>query len=328
MGTTGTTHHPSIFLLGAQDAFYRIEDLLMHGFRRGHDALVIFQRPSSAEIERLPIRIRDLASSLPNDEIAGGMIPDLLLVVRSDQQPEIQIPGATGYGPVLGLGIHPHALFGDAELLRDRGLVAVRRVPRFYTLAESGLRDVRHILHPNRLTGPQRASPERPARRAGAKDGGEQDAPAFTVRAFLAHVCRQRRRVIDGEIRTGQHPDLDVAVFDQCEAYGVLAAAQKAFRAVDRIERPDAPSRAPSAAAGVDGLQHLLGALQRPAELLLCGAVVQRGGFDEVPDLGRESRVLAQGAGFFFADDLVVGEIVFDGADDQGLGTVVADGDG
>lgn len=52
------------------------------------------------------------------------------------------------------------------------------------------------------------------------------------------------------------------------------------------------------------------------------------GGLDEGPDLSGEGGVGAEGAGFFFADDFVVGEVAFDGVDDEGLGAEVADCDG
>ena len=62
---------------------------------------------------RFPIRIRDLAPRLPNNQIAGSVIPDLLFVVRSDRQPEIQIPGAAGDGSVLGFFFANDVVVGE-----------------------------------------------------------------------------------------------------------------------------------------------------------------------------------------------------------------------
>jgi len=41
-----------------------------------------------------------------------------------------------------------------------------------------------------------------------------------------------------GEVRTAHDTQLDVAVFDECEADGVLLAEEEALGAVDRVERP------------------------------------------------------------------------------------------
>lgn len=107
-----------------------------------------------------------------------------------------------------------------------------------------------------------------------------------------------------------------------------MASSEETFGAVDGVEGPDAAVGAAGAVAGVDGLVHLGFGFDGAAEVALGGGVGEVGGADEGVDLGGEGGVGAEGAGFFFADDLVVGEVGSEGVDDEGLGAEVADRDG
>ena len=88
--------------------------------------------------------------------------------------------------------------------------------------------------------------------------GGEENAHAFCVGGGGGHVLGEGLLVVDGQVGAAQDTDFDVAVDHQREAYGVLAAAEEAFGAVDGVESPDAAFGTAGAVAEVDGVEHLL----------------------------------------------------------------------
>jgi hypothetical protein len=80
--------------------------------------------------------------------------------------------------------------------------------------------------------------------------------------------------------------------------------------------------------AVVNGCEHIVCALDGPANLVFCSAVVELSGLDEIPDQVAQGRVAAQIVGILLADDLVLGEGVFYAGNDEGLGAKVANCDG
>ena len=65
-----------------------------------------------------------------------------------------------------------------------------------------------------------------------------------------------------------------MAVVDEREADGVLAAAEEAQGAVDGVEGPDPAARSAGAVSFVDCLEHLLFAFDWAAEVALRGWIV------------------------------------------------------
>ncbi|CRK13809.1 hypothetical protein BN1723_002033 [Verticillium longisporum] len=391
------------------------EHLGVHGGRGGHDALVLGEGAADGEVEPLAGNVGDVAAGLAHNEVAGGVVPDLLLVGGADGQAQVNVAGAAGDAAVLALAVHADAGAGDAEALGDLGLVAVGAVAGLDALAEGGGGHVGQGPHGDGAgVGGGGEGEGAVAQGEGggalALDGGEEHAAALVVGGVGAHVGRQRRGVVDGQVRAAEDADLDVAVDHEAEAHGVLAAAQEALGAVDGVNGPDAALGAALAVAGVDEVEHFVGRLDAAAEALLGGGVTEArlahevraaedadldvavdheaeahgvlaaaqealgavdgvngpdaalgaalavAGVDEVehfvgrldaaaeqrlggrvtearlahevPDLGLELVVLAQLGGLLLGDNLVFGEVVAQGGDDEGLGAKVANGDG
>ena len=81
---------------------------------RCNDPLVVRQGPPHAKVESLAVNVGDLAAGLPDNEVARGVVPDLLLVRGLDGQAEVDVSGAARDGAVLGLAVHADAGLGDA----------------------------------------------------------------------------------------------------------------------------------------------------------------------------------------------------------------------
>ncbi|KAF7551780.1 hypothetical protein G7046_g7616 [Stylonectria norvegica] len=75
-------------------------------------------------------------------------------------------------------------------------------------------------------------------------------------------------------------------------------------------------------------LEHAVDVFDGPAEEVFSGGVVELGVADEVPDGLLQCGVCLELGGLLLGDDGVVGEVVVQGGDDEGLGAEVADGDG
>ncbi|CAI6097902.1 unnamed protein product [Clonostachys chloroleuca] len=122
-----------------QHLLYSGQNLGVGSSRRSNDALVVRQRPADSEIQSVAVNVGDLPPGLADDEVAGRVVPDLLLVGGLDGQAQVDVAGATGNGAVLGLAVHAHAGLGNSELLGDVRLVAVGGVAGLNALAEGGV---------------------------------------------------------------------------------------------------------------------------------------------------------------------------------------------
>lgn len=318
-------HHHHLFR--TQNLLHGLEHLSV--VRRGgrDNALVLRQRPAEAEVEPLAGNIGNLAAGLAHDEVTSGVVPDLLDVGLAGGQAQVDIAGTAGDGGVLGLGVHAHAGAGDAELGGDLGGLALRAVAGLDALAKLGLGHLGDGLHGDLLALLERARAKGPARGALALHGREDDAAAL-VGGVGADVDSQRGGVVDGQVGAAQDADLDVAVDHQAQAHGVLATTQEALGAVDGVDGPYAALGTALGVALVEKVEHGVGVLDGTAEDVLGGGVVELGGADEVPDDLLEVVVGAELVSILLADDLVVGEVGLEGADDEDLGAKVANGDG
>ena len=196
-----------------------------------------------------------------------------------------------------------------------------------YTLAERRGGQVVDCAHGDGLARGQGARRQRSACGALIANGREEHAVTF-VGLVGANVGGEGGFVVDGEIGAAKNADLDIALVHQAEADGVLAAAEEALGTVDGVDGPDPALGTPRAVASVNQLQHLIGVLDGPAQQGLRLAIVQPGAVDEVPDGALEVRVVAKLRSLLLGDDGVLGEVVAQGGDDEGLGAKVADGDG
>ncbi|ROW08433.1 hypothetical protein VMCG_03121 [Cytospora schulzeri] len=293
----------------------------------GDDALVLGEGAADAEVEPAARDVGDLAAGLADDEVARGVVPDLLDVRLGGGQAEVDVAGPPGDGGVLGLGVHAHAGPGDAQLGGDLGGLALRAVPGLDALAEGRLGHLGDGLHGDGLALLEAARAQGPALGALALHGGEDDAAALVGRVG-ADVHGQGGRVIEGQVGAPQDADLDVAVDHEAQADGVLAAAQEALCAVDGVDGPYPALAAALAVALVDNVQGGVGVLDGAAQGGLGGGVVQLGAGDQVPDDLLEVGVVAHGLGLLLGHDLVLGEVGLECADDEGLGAKVTDGDG
>lgn len=157
---------------------------------------------------------------------------------------------------------------------------------------------------------------------AGAADGDKEG-------ALLAFGLFR----VDGQVRAPHDADDDLTVLDQSEADGVLPPAEEPLRAVDRVEGPVPAVLAAVRVAAVDQVEPLalaacsalhlgpLGLFRRERERLGHGLggeaddLVLDGGLLGLLQLGR----------VFFADDLVLREVVEQEGRDESLRSVVAD---
>ena len=99
------------------------------------------------------MNIRDLPARLPNDQIARGVIPDLLLVVLPHGQAEVEIARPARHRPVFRLAVHLHRLARDAEDLRDVRVVAFGGVAGLDGFTHHSLADVRDLGDVDRAAG-------------------------------------------------------------------------------------------------------------------------------------------------------------------------------
>jgi hypothetical protein len=97
--------------------------------------LVPVQHPSPSEIQRPPPDIRDLASSLLDQQRAARVIPDLLRVLLPATKlcghPQVEIAIAPCERTIFGLGVHPDRIerrLGGRELGGDVSVDGVGRV--------------------------------------------------------------------------------------------------------------------------------------------------------------------------------------------------------
>jgi hypothetical protein len=117
----------------------------------------------------------------------------------------------------------------------------------------------------------------------------------------------------DGELRTAEDPQDDLAILDQREGNRILVAAQKSCRAVDGVEGPVASGGPPLSRAAIDGREY-------------CIVVHARNnGADMVPDAGFESRALGtpKEGGSLFSHDGIVRKGGKQRQVDDGLGTEI-----
>lgn len=329
-------------LTNLQYFLHNLQNAVVNTRGRRHDALVVGQGPTDAEIEPLAVNVGDLTARLPHDQIPGGVIPDLLLVGGLDGQTQVNVAGAARDGAVLGLAVHADAGLRDAQLPRDDGLVVVSRVSGLDRLAKGSAGEVRHGPHADvAALGGQATRGEGTAVGALVLHGREEHAPGAPPGAIglagggLAggglvgpDVGGEAGRVVDGKVGTGQDADAHLAVHQEAQADGVLAAAEEALCAVDGVDGPDAARGAAGAAAEVDQVEHEARVPDGPAERLLGRLVVEMRVPDEVPDGVAQARVLPQPRGLLLSDDGVPGEVVPESGNDERLGAEVAHGDG
>lgn len=194
-------------------------------------------------------------------------------------------------------------------------------------LAKGGLGEVGQGAHGDGLAGAHGAVGESAAGGAAALDGGEDDAVAL-VGLVGANVGRQAGGVVGGQVRAAEDADLDVAVDHEAEADGILAAAEEALGAVNGVNGPDAALGATGAVSAVNELEHGVDAGDGATKELLGLIVGELGALDKLPDGVSQVRVLAQLRRLLLGNNGILGEVVLQGSDDEGLGAKVANGDG
>lgn len=299
----------------------------MHSSRGGNDTLVVGQSPSNAKVETLAVDVCHLATGLADDEVASGVVPDLFLVGGLDGQTEVNVTSAAGDGTVLGLAVHADAGLSDAELLRDESLVVMSRVASLDTLTEGGLGEVFEASHGNGLFGRKSTGGQRAAVCAVALNGRE-DNTATLVGGIGANVAGQTSGVVDRKVRAAEDADLDIAVDHESQANSVLSTTEETLSTVNGVNGPDATRSTSLAVSPVDELEHVVDVLDGASELGLCLFVIELCILDEIPDGLLQVGVLTQLSGLLLGDDGVIGKVVAEGSNDEGLGAKVADGDG
>lgn len=80
-----------------------LQNFAVDSSRRSNHALVVGECATDAKVESLAVNISYLATSLADNKVASGMVPDLLLVGSLDRQAQVNVTSATGNGAVLGL---------------------------------------------------------------------------------------------------------------------------------------------------------------------------------------------------------------------------------
>lgn len=323
-----TTKLKIINQLQLQNGLDGINDLVLVGLGSSNDTLVDSQGPALAEIQAVAVDVSHLATSLANNQITSSVIPDLLLVVLLDGETQVDVTGTTGNGAVLGLRVQSHAGGGDTKKLSNGGVIALSGVSSLNAFTEDGVGDLGDGTHGDGLAGSKSTTGQRTAGGTLTEDSGEQDTVSSSRGLLGTGAGINGGGIIDGEVRSTNSTDLDVTVNHQTETHGVLAATEEALGAVDGIEGPDTALGTTGAVAVVNDVQHALLTGERATQDIIALRIIQLDVLDQAPDLSAEVLVLTQGAGLLLGDDLVVGEVLADGGDDQGLSAEVANGDG
>ena len=101
---------------------HRTDDFIMNALWRCYNARVSLESSADGEVEPVPANIADLASCFTDDDVAGSMIPDLLLVVCTDLQPQVYTPQAQGQRHVLCLRVQADGRLSDVQLPCDKSV--------------------------------------------------------------------------------------------------------------------------------------------------------------------------------------------------------------
>ena len=294
---------------------------------RSDNTLVGSESPALAEVQSVAVDVSDLTTGLADEKVTSSVVPDLLLVVLLDGETKVDVTGTAGDGAVLSLRVQSHARGSDTKELSDGSIVALGGVRGLNTLAEDSVGDVGDGAHGDRLAGSKSAAGQGTAGSALAEDSGEQDTVGSGGGLLSTSAGVQAGGIVHREVGGANGTDLDVAINHQTEADSVLAATEEALGAVDGVESPDAAGGATSAVAVVNDVEHALLAGKRTTEDVVALLIVQLDVLDQAPDLSAQVLVLTQGAGLLLGNNLVVGEVLADGGDDESLGAEIADSD-
>lgn len=305
-----------------------VNDLVLDSLGSSDNTLVGSQGPALAEVQTVAVDVGHLATGLTDDNVTGSMIPDLLLVVLLDGETEVDVTRATSNRAVLGLRVQSHARASDSQALGDGGVVVLGGVASLDTLAEDGLGNVGDGAHRDGLARGKSAVGQGPAGGTFAMDGGEEDTVGRGIGLLGASAGVDGGGIVNRQVRGTNGTDLDVAVDNQTKADGVLAAAQETLGAVNGVESPDTALAAAGTLTLVDDLQHALLTGEGTAQNAVALRILQLDVLHEAPDLGAEGLVLTQLLGLFLGNNLVIGEVLANGLDDEGLGAEVANGNG
>ena len=113
----------------AQHLAHRGDDLIVDPPAGRDDPAVLLELTAVCEIERAAVDVAHAPAGFDHHQRAGGVVPDLLTVVRTRGEPQVDVCFASGDGRVLGLAVHPQRWRADAQPFGHAGGVAVAGVP-------------------------------------------------------------------------------------------------------------------------------------------------------------------------------------------------------
>ena len=225
------------------------------------------------------------------------VVPDLLLVVRVDGQPQVNLRPAVGHRRVLGLAVQSHRFGLQTQCPADHLRTVVGAVSRFYRFTKSCRGRLVTIANPH---GPRITRVVSRSDTGATVPDGRKHQPAAVG---ISHPW------------TSQDGDFDPTVDDQCQGDGVLTAPEKPLGPVDWIERPEAVTRCRGTT------------IDPVADGFSVGHDISGGQFtsDAIEEPGLVG--LPQHAGVFLTDHGVSGQVRCQRSADEGLAAEIGDRD-